>query len=226
MDFLISVHAQVEEELYAERLIPHNFATPELLIRTLISFRSFLNDHQALLDSNSPGDYAYYIIEELQRMKDEYVAMLTYALDIFDFEDTPVPYQELRYSLIIGNFDKFIELLKSMIASVPYGISKTREGHFHVMVHVILKMLGFDIISEEQTNIGRIDAVIRLTNKICVLEFKFENMGDKSQEALEQIISKDYARMFQLTGLPIHAIGIGFSNKSKNIEGYKTKCLY
>lgn len=225
MDFLISIHGNVEDSLFAKQLIPQKFATPQLLINSLIRFRSFLNDHQELLDSNNTVAQAYYVVEELQRIKNEYLSMLNYALSIFDYEEPSIPYQELRYSLITGNFEHFVELLKSLIASVPYAISKSSEGHFHVIVHVILKLLGFDVLSEELTNKGRIDAVLRLSDKICILEFKFDETGDKSQEALEQIIDKDYAAKFKIEGLQIYGIGISFNSVKKNIVGYEARKL-
>ncbi|MCD8292024.1 MAG: PD-(D/E)XK nuclease domain-containing protein [Prevotella sp.] len=40
------------------------------------------------------------------------------------------------------------------------------EGYFHSNIHLVLKLLGVNVISEDATNIGRIDAAIELIDKI------------------------------------------------------------
>ena len=161
MDFLISIHANIEEKFYFEHLIPHKFATPDALLASLEWFKKYLNQNQKYLDKNSKGDDVSYIVTTTQHIKDELVQMIDYTKTIYDYEDTVIPYQELRYKLITHNIPDFISILKSILASVSYLIAKTQEGFFHSNVHLILKLLGFEILSEETTNNGRIDAVIR-----------------------------------------------------------------
>ena len=46
MDFLRSIHGNVEEKFFFEKLIPHKFATPEALLSALEWFKKYLNENQ------------------------------------------------------------------------------------------------------------------------------------------------------------------------------------
>lgn len=220
MDFIISIHSNIEDHFYYEHLVPHKFATPDALFRSLDLFKKYLNENQKLLDKNYKRENTSYIIHETQKIKTELVEMIDYAKKLYDYEDTLIPYQELRYKLITRNIPDFVNILKSIMASVSYAITKTLEGYFHSNVHLTLKLLGFDVISEEQTNNGRIDAVIRFSDTIYILEFKFNNEDDLSADALQQIKDKRYPEKFFIENKEIIAIGISFSEKTKNINGY------
>lgn len=225
MDFLISIHSNVEEQFYFQNLIPQKFATPEALISSLDWFKKYLNDNQKYLDLNFDGDNTDYIVNDIQRIKNELILAIDYTKIIYDYEDTVIPYQELRYKLITNNIPDFVAILKSILASVSYAISHTQEGFFHSNVHLILKLLGFEILSEELTNNGRIDAVIRFSDKLYILEFKFNDNEDLSNEALQQIKDKDYALKFTVEKKDIYGIGISFGKDTRNINGFKTDKL-
>lgn len=225
MDFLISIHGNIEEKFYFEKLIPQKFATPGALLTALDCFKKYLNDNQKYLDINFNGENTDYIIHTIQQIKSELIQAIDYIKIIYDYEDTVIPYQELRYKLITNNITDFIKILSGILASVSYAISHTQEGFFHSNVHLILKLLGFEILSEEMTNNGRIDAVIRFSDKIYILEFKFNDNQDLSSEALKQIKDKEYALKFTIEKKDIFGIGISFSNEKKNINGFKTESL-
>lgn len=225
LDFLSNIHSNVEEKFFLRNLIPQNFATPDALLTSLNYFDKYLNDNQYLLDINYNGSNTSYIIIEIQKIKDELIQAIGYTKIIYDHEDTLIPYQELRYKLITNNIADFISILSSILASVSYAISHTQEGFFHSNVHLILKLLGFEILSEEMTNNGRIDAVIRFSDKIYIFEFKFNGNQDLSEPALQQIIDKNYALKFTFENKEIFGVGISFANDKRNINGFKTEKL-
>ena len=217
MDFLISIMGNIEEKIYVGKLVPQVYATPEKLIEYLQWFKEYLNDNQKLLDKNIDGENTSYVIQELQTMKTELVEMVDYLLMIYDTEDINIPYQNLRHSLIIQDFDSFFKDMNSILASVSYPILKTKEGYLHSNIHLILKLLGFDIISEDNTNVGRIDAVIRFSKLIYLFEFKLGT----SQEALDQIKEKKYFEKFIVERKEIILVGVGFDTEQRNISDYK-----
>jgi hypothetical protein len=225
MQFLIDIHANIEEYFYAEKLIPQNFATPEVLLNSLDTFKRYLSENQKLLDINYCEESTDHIVTEIQNIKDELIQAIDYTKIIYDYEDTVIPYQELRYKLIVNDTGGFINILKSILSSVSYAITHTQEGFYHSNVHLILKLLGFDIMSEEMTNNGRIDAIIRFSDKIYIVEFKFNKTKDISDEALQQIKDKEYALKFTIETKDIYGIGISFSTDKKNINGFKTEKL-
>lgn len=227
LDFLSSIYGNIEAQYYFKNLIPHKFVTPEALLSSLEAFKEFLNkpEYQMYLDQNVNGENTSYLINSIQSYKNELIQMIDHTKIIYDYEDTVIPYQELRYKLITHNIIDFIKILKSILASVSYPIAKTQEGFFHSNVHLILKLLGFEIISEETTNIGRIDAVIRFSDKIYIIEFKFNKDADLSEQAMQQIIDTDYASKFTVEQKQIYGIGISFSKLTRNINRFKVEQL-
>jgi PD-(D/E)XK nuclease superfamily len=220
LDFINSAVANCEEQFSGGQLIPQRFATPEILLAALRSFKTFLEEYQPYLTMNVAGDRTSDIVWEAQRMKDELIQMIDYVIKIYDYEDTEMPYQQLRYHLIVRDIDKFISILKSILASVSYAITKVHEGYFHSNVYLVLKMLGFDVLAEESTNLGRIDATIRFSDVIYIIEFKFDGSGDASADALQQIKLKQYAQKFLVEQKDIYLIGVSFGEDERNINGF------
>lgn len=225
MDFVLSIHGNIEDHFFFRNLIPHKYATLEALLIALDSFKKYLNDNQKYIDINLDGENTNYIVCKIQTIKDELIQAIDYSRVIYDYEDAIVPYQDLRYKLIVGDIAGFIDVLKSILASVSYAISHTKEGFYHSNVHLILQLLGFEILSEEQTNIGRIDAVIRFSDKIYIIEFKINRNKDLSEKALQQIIDKEYALKFKMEKKDIFGIGVSFGEDKRNINGFKAMRL-
>lgn len=225
MDFIISIHDNIEDHFYAKNLIPHKFATPDALLSALERFKEYLFENQKYLDNNFNGELTSYIVLDIQQIKDELIQAIDYTKTIYDYEDTVIPYQELRYKLITKNIPDFINILKSILASVSYSINKTQEGFFHSNVHLVLKLLGFEIISEEETNTGRIDSVIRFSDIVYIVEFKFNENEDLSNDALQQIKDKEYQLKFAYEKKEILGIGVSFSKDNRNINGFKFEKL-
>lgn len=223
MDLIISIHGNIEDQFYFEKLIPHKFTTPEALFSSLNSFKEFLIQNEYLIIQNLDGENTYYVVSELLKIKTELIQMIDYAKQLYDFEDNVIPYQDLRYYLINKDINNFIKTLKSILSSVSYAIAKTKEGYHHSNIHLILKLLGFEIISEEITNIGRIDAVIRFIDTVYILEFKFGGAEDLSNDALNQIKDKGYPEKFYVEKKEIIAIGISFSEDIRNINGFEVE---
>lgn len=226
MDFLRSIYCNIEEHLNFERLIPHRFATPQHLLDFLENFIKYINEVRPLVDNLIEGENTDWIISNFAAYLNKMVAAFAYAVEIYDLEDENVLlYQQLRYRLIKHDIAGFIDDLSSIFANVSYEIIKQTEGYYHANVFLILKLLGFKIEVEQSTNIGRIDAVIHFSRKIYIIEFKFSEDTDNSQEALNQIIAKDYAAKYRIDNVEIYGIGISFNSKIRGINNYKESLL-
>lgn len=129
---------------------------------------------------------------------------------------------KIKETLQEKNIDSFIERIKVLFAGIPYNISLPRyEAYYHSIIYIVLKMTGIDILTEKETNIGRIDAVAETGKYIYIIEFKMGGAG----EALEQILEKKYYEPFRLKEKQIVLLGIGFSQEERNISGYKHMTL-
>lgn len=125
---------------------------------------------------------------------------------------------KMKQYLIDGDIDTFFRDVKAIFASLSNNI-RINEAYFHSSMHVLLKVLGFDIVSEDETNLGRIDSVIELDNKIYIIEFKTSD----SQIAIQQIKDKKYYEKYLIKNKEIVLIGVGCSIKEKNIESWQVE---
>jgi len=123
----------------------------------------------------------------------------------------------LKKEISSNNLDGFIILLNSLFSSIPYNIfDKKYESYYHTIIYLALRMLGIKIDCEVQTSSGRIDAIIKTTTHIYVMEFKI----GKADTALKQIKEKRYYEPYLSDKRKIILAGIGFDKQKRNIDDY------
>ncbi len=128
-------------------------------------------------------------------------------------------YQQLCIALCKDDLDTFISVLKTLFAALPYQLDKY-ESTYHNIIHTLLDVLGFHILSELPTNAGRIDAVIETAQTIFIMEFKVD-----SPSGLDQIEKKRYHERFLHHGKKIMLVGINISSSMKTIADYEHKII-
>jgi len=225
MDAINNISGSMHQYVDGEEIVPVVFPTTEALLRSISSFKFSFEQYRKFLEANKSGGIISYEISYLENLLTEIEQCADYCIWKYNFDQRPIPYDKLRKALFDGNIDDFIGNLKSVLASVSYLISKEKEGYHHSNVHLILKMLGFDVISELSTNKGRIDVSLELIDKVYIMEFKFKEELDSSEEALEQILEKKYWQRYVIDSKKIICVGVGFCGKERGIIGHKTKEL-
>jgi hypothetical protein len=80
---------------------------------------------------------------------------------------------------------------------------------------------AFDTL-EDATRHGRIDMALRLNQNIYRFEFKVVELTPKGS-ALQQLKDKAYADKYRSEGLPIHLIGIEFSQATRSDTHFETE---
>lgn len=125
---------------------------------------------------------------------------------------------KMKQYLIDNKFDDFFKDIKSIFASMSYNM-KVTEAYFHSNIHTLLKVLGFNIESEEETNIGRIDSVMEFENKVIIIEFKTSS----SEIALNQIKDKKYYEKYLSKRKEIYFIGVSCNLNERNINEWKSE---
>ncbi|MBH1989318.1 MAG: AAA family ATPase [Myxococcaceae bacterium] len=121
---------------------------------------------------------------------------------------------DLRSALRTSNVKVFCELLKPFFADIPYDLHIPLERYYQTVFYLLVKFMGAETITEEKTNIGRIDAVFQTSTHVYIVELK---MGTSAQEALQQIQQKQYAQKYELSGKSIVVLGLAFDPEAKNI---------
>jgi hypothetical protein len=117
-----------------------------------------------------------------------------------------------------NNFDQFIEVLKTIFASIPYhnyakNIIANYEGYYSSVVFVYLSALGYEVIPEDTTSRGRIDLTLRLDDRTVIIEFKV----DTDESPIKQIREKKYYEKYLNEDKAIYLVGINFDSRKRNI---------
>lgn len=84
------------------------------------------------------------------------------------------------------------------------------------VIYLLLKLVGIDIETEVETNVGRIDAVIQTDTAVYVVEFKLGT----AETAMNQIKEKQYHQKYLNSGKPVHLLGIGLDPEKRNISDH------
>ncbi len=129
----------------------------------------------------------------------------------------------LRQAFEDKKLEHLIRLIKSIFKNIPNQIFKAKgEFYYHSLIYLVFFYLGEYIESEINTNDGRLDAVVKTTNYIYVLEFKINETG---QVALDQIKHKGYAEKYYADSREKILIGINFNSELKTVDDWKYDTL-
>jgi Holliday junction resolvase-like predicted endonuclease len=129
----------------------------------------------------------------------------------------------MNRSLVEGNVDRFMELMKAIFASIPYDITdrvSDREQHYQSLMYLVLALLGVDVRGEVRTNRGRIDLVVEVGDVVWVIEAKIRG---SSREALRQIEDRGYIEKYMGRGKKVKKIGIVFDVGERNVKEWEVE---
>ena len=208
------------------KLVPEKFTTPNELIQYLINLRDQILSFRETIKKN----YSYieeikihrYENEETEKVFNMIAKMIDYVLDIYDVRDDLLPIHRLKKALVDKDISSFVEITNGLLSNISYLIAKDKEGYLHSNITLLLKLLGFDINSEDSTNMGRIDASINFSKIIYVIEFK---RNGEPEDAIKQIRDMKYYEKFESEQKQIILVGIAFDKKNRRIEKYKSESL-
>ncbi len=129
---------------------------------------------------------------------------------------------QLRTALEEKDLATFMQLIRSILAKIPYNLHLEQEAYYHTMFQLMCILLGANNHAEVKTDKGRIDLIIETDNYLYILEFK---LNQPSEKALQQIFDKKYYEPFLTLNKEIIPVGVAFSYKDKEltfdwVEGY------
>ena len=129
----------------------------------------------------------------------------------------------LREAFENNKLEHLIRLIKSIFKNIPNQIFKAKgEFYYHSLIYLVFFYLGEYIESEINTNDGRLDAVVKTTHYIYILEFKLDESG---QVALDQIKNKGYAEKYYADSRKKILLGINFNTDMKTIDEWESDTL-
>ena len=97
-----------------------------------------------------------------------------------------------------------------------------KECTYQGMLLSMLYGMGFDPLSEQPTNTGRLDVVLDMPSITYLLELKLDGTAEA---ALEQIRKKEYFKPYTQKGKEIVLIGANFSSTQRQISEWRGELL-
>lgn len=141
----------------------------------------------------------------------------------------------MKYPIGIQSFDRIIEegklddfrmSLTAFLASIPYTKrrkenERERERYFHYTFYLILRLISvYTVYTEKVQSRCRVDCIVGTPDFVYIFEFKLDGRTD---ETLQQIMDKGYAREYEPDGRTLYRIGAVFSSETGTIEDWKTE---
>lgn len=123
--------------------------------------------------------------------------------------------RDLLASIRLGQPEKLMGTLESFFAGIPYDLKMENENNFQNAIFVLVSLIGANAKAEDRTSDGRIDLTIETPKYVYIIEFKYDGT---SQEALDQINEKQYARKYLTDNRRIFKIGASFSSRTRTLE--------
>jgi hypothetical protein len=133
---------------------------------------------------------------------------------------------EASQSLREGNMEKCMEIVRSLLKSIPYGKNDTKifqdlqttEQYYHALFHVIFRMLNGMVTSEVRNSTGATDVEITTPKYIYVVELKIDA---SPSVALKQIDRKGYVVPHMADHRAVYKVGVTFSTKERTLSEWK-----
>ena len=142
-----------------------------------------------------------------------------YMVDYVGSQDTLVnAFNDLRFNR--SGIGEFVEAVLRWYAGIPYSITDKNQNEqlYQSLIYAALLGYGADVSAEEQTSDGRMDIALKVPDAIYIIELKY---GKTADEAVGQVITKDYAVRFAADTRPVWAVGLNISKDRRTIEDYR-----
>jgi hypothetical protein len=137
------------------------------------------------------------------------------------------PWFAMEDAFTYGELKGLESALTKLFASIPYQLHIEEEKYYHSIFFAIMKFMGFDVQTEVSVAGGRIDGILETSDKIYILEMKYERCSrnasaDKKRQLLEkgiseafkQISEKNYAAPYTAGGKEVIEVAIAVTGRN------------
>lgn len=120
-----------------------------------------------------------------------------------------------------GDLDAIIKMIDGLFVHIPSTLwIGAKEQFYHAIIQNTFGLLNIMMESEKNYSGTRPDVTVFTHTHIYVFEFKLDR---SAEEAVQQILERDYFRPFQQDARAKVAIGINFSSEKRAIEQYEVR---
>lgn len=145
-------------------------------------------------------------------------ALQKYLLEVFARLDSVAAERisfQLRAALNKENIQEVVVLIEQLFSKVPYQLHVKEEKYYHSLLLMLCAASGIKTHSEYSTSDGRIDLVLELSQKIYLVEVKFNKPVNI---ALEQIKNREYFKPFFDWNKSVILIGLSFMREPNHFS--------
>lgn len=116
-----------------------------------------------------------------------------------------------------NNMDGALQKMQAYLASISNRLANKNEKDFQTVFYLIFNLMGAYILVEEDSAIGRADAVLHMPDTIYVIELKYDKTAE---EALRQIDDKGYLIPYSADGKRLVKVGINYDSQKRTIGNW------
>ena len=127
---------------------------------------------------------------------------------------------EFVQMLYDGDIDGALVRLKAYLASISNRLSNKNERDFQTVFYLIFNLMGALIRVEEESAVGRADAVLHLPESVFVFELKYDG---SAADALKQIDEKGYLVPYTADGKRLYKIGVNYDSQQRTLGDWIIK---
>ena len=119
-----------------------------------------------------------------------------------------------------GDIEGAMIRLKAYLASISNRLSNKNERDFQTVFYLIFNLMGAHMRVEEDSAIGRADAVVYMPDAVFVFELKYDG---SAEEAIRQIDEKGYLIPYSADGKRLFKIGVNYDSNQRTIGDWIIK---
>ena len=119
-----------------------------------------------------------------------------------------------------GDLEGAMVRLKAYLASISNRLSNKNERDFQTVFYLIFNLMGAFILVEEESVIGRADAVVHTPDAVYVFELKYDG---SAEEAIRQIDDKGYLIPYSADDKRLYKIGVNYDSQQRTIGEWIVK---
>ena len=127
---------------------------------------------------------------------------------------------KLTRSLYNGDVEGAMTQLRAYLSSISNRLSNKNERDFQTVFYLIFNLMGAKIRVEEESAIGRADAVVYMPDAVYVFELKFDG---SAEDAIKQIDEKGYLIPYSADGKRLVKIGVNYDSDQRTIVDWIVK---
>jgi len=122
----------------------------------------------------------------------------------------------------MARLEDMLDTLKTFFAKVPNTITIANEKYYQTIFFTVFTLIGAMTEVEVNTNIGRIDAVVKTATDIFLFEFKLHGTAE---EAMAQIRNMRYAERYHDDDRRVTLIGVAFDPAERNLSRWLIEAM-